>query len=329
MGKKISIVISVYNEGENVIPLYEALSGELSDYSVEILFVNDGSTDKTLDNLLRLYDSDNRVKIVNLSRNFGHEVAMTAGMDHASGEAIVFMDGDFQHPPEVVPVLIERWRKGAKVVLTHRISNGDSTLFSRMTGKFFYHILNRLSEVHISADYPDFRLLDSKYVSMLKKLDERNRVFRAMLNWIGPKEISVVGFHAPGRREGHSHYAFSHKVALAFDGIIQFSIKPLRIATILGLGFAMLALLLGLWTGSRYFMNPHQTTTGYYTIVLAIISLGAVQLLILGVLGEYIGRIHQEVKRRPLYIADFLSNVDSSVTKEVNASGDGEDNGLF
>lgn len=302
----ISIVIPVYNETDNVVPLSESLREAMKDHQHEVIFVNDGSTDETLTRLLKIQNSHDNVSIVNFSRNFGHEVAMTAGMDHAKGDAVIFMDGDFQHPPKLVPTMVEHWLRGFKVVLTHRVSNDDETIFSKLSARFFYFLLNRITDIHIPSNHPDFRLLDRKYVTALMQFHERDRIFRAMLSWIGPKEIAVIDFHAPSRLKGRSKYSHMARFALALDGIVQMSIKPLRIATFLGLTIAALGALLGLWTIASFLLNPEQETTGYNTIVLSIIILGAMQLIILGILGEYMGRIHQEVKNRPLYISDFM-----------------------
>lgn len=302
----ISIVIPVYNEAESVVPLYESLQESMNNYFFEVIYVNDGSTDETMARLASLQNNWDNVSVVSFSRNFGHEVAMTAGMEHAVGEAVVFMDGDFQHPPEVVPNLVEKWLRGWKVVLTRRTGNDDGTFFSTLSAKLFYSLLNRITDFHIPSNNPDFRLLDRKYVSVLQQFQERDRVFRAMLNWIGPREITVVDFHAPARREGRSKYSYLSRFALAVDAMVQMSVKPLRIATFLGLIFAILSCLLGLWTIVNFLLNPELEATGYNTVVLSIIGLGSMQLIMLGILGEYIGRIHQEVKHRPLYISDFM-----------------------
>ena len=311
--KLISIVISAYNEEQNIAKLYQEITkatSTLSNVQFEFLFVDDGSTDKTRENILHLQKKDKRVKIVQLKRNFGHEIAMTAGMDYAKGDAVIFMDADLQHPPQYIPEMVKLWLSGKAIVLTKRIDNKDTSRFYKFCAKTFYYILNKVSSTKIMESAPDFRLLDRKYVDFLKGFNEQDRLFRGLLSWIMPNDnVALIEFTAPPRFAGKSKYTFLKSSQLAINSILQFSVLPLRLATYLGLITALLAVLLGIYVfAEHFFLN--KPTPGYATIMVTVIFLGAVQLICLGILGEYIGKIHMEVKKRPLYMADFVERKD-------------------
>ena len=311
--KLISIVISAYNEEQNITKLYQELINTTStqqNVEFEFLFVDDGSTDKTRENILQLQKKDKRVKIVQLKRNFGHEIAMTAGMDYAKGDAVIFMDADLQHPPKYIPEMVKLWLKGKEIVLTKRLDNKDTSRFYKLCAKTFYYILNKVSSTKIMESAPDFRLLDRKYVDFLKGFNEQDRLFRGLLSWIMPNDnVALIEFTAPPRFAGKSKYNFFKSSQLAINSVLQFSVLPLRLATYLGLITAFLATLLGIYVfAEHFFLN--KPTPGYATIMVTVIFLGAVQLICLGILGEYVGKIHMEVKKRPLYMADFVERKD-------------------
>lgn len=307
--KLISIVISAYNEEDNVGALYQALRDSLAKVKkvdFEFIYVDDGSSDKTYQNCLALQKKDVRVKIVQLKRNFGHEIAMTAGMDYAKGDAVIFMDADLQHPPVYIPQMIELWQQGKEIVLTKRVDNKDTSALYKFCAKTFYWVLNKLSETKIMESAPDFRLLDRKYVDFLKGFNEQDRLFRGLLSWVLPKEnVAMIDFVAPERFSGESKYNFTKSLHLALNSIMQFSVLPLRLATYLGLISALAALLLGAYVFVEHFFL-HNPTPGYATIMVTVVFLGSVQLICLGIIGEYIGKIHMEVKKRPLYMADYV-----------------------
>ena len=307
--KLISIVISAYNEQDNVAELHKQLEATLKKckgVDFEYIFVDDGSKDKTYDNCLKLQKSDDKVEIVQLKRNFGHEIAMTAGMDFAKGDAVIFMDADLQHPPLYIPQMIEAWQKGKEIVLTKRLDNADTSLLYKLCAKTFYWVLNLLSDMPIMESAPDFRLLDRKYVDFLKGFNEQDRLFRGLLSWIMPQDnVEIIGFKAPERFSGVSKYNFIKSFKLAVNSIVQFSVMPLRIATGLGIVAAIMALLMGIYVFFEHFFL-HNPTPGYATIMVTVVFLGAVQLICLGIIGEYIGKIHMEVKKRPLYVADYV-----------------------
>lgn len=307
--KTVSIVVSAYNEEGNIQKLYEELSKELSgikNTDFEMLFVNDGSKDKTFFEIEKLISKDARVKMINLKRNFGHEIAMTAGMDYAKGDAVIFMDADLQHPPVYIKQMVEAWQDGYEIVLTKRVDNVATSKFYKLCAKSFYFILNLLSETKIGESMPDFRLIDRKYVDFLKGFNEQDRLFRGLLSWIMPNDkVKIIDFVAPERFSGTSKYNFLKSFKLAVDSITQFSVRPLHLATYLGFAGAAFSILLGLWVIFEHFIE-HNPTPGYATIVCVVGFVGAVQLITLGIIGEYIGKIHIEVKKRPLYLADFL-----------------------
>lgn len=307
--KKISIVISAYNEEGNVAALYRALVKEidpLKKVSFEILFVDDGSQDTTAVEINKLQSIDSRVKIVRLKRNFGHEIAMTAGMDYAKGDAVIFMDADLQHPPVYIPQMVTEWLNGAEIVLTKRVDNVATSRFYKFCAKSFYRILNLLSETKIPESMPDFRLIDRKYVDFLKGFNEQDRLFRGLLSWIMPHDrVKVIDFVAPERFSGKTKYNFIKSLQLAINSITQFSVRPLHLATYLGLAGGACSMLLGIYVIIERYIR-HNPTPGYATIVAAVGFIGAVQLVTLGIIGEYIGKIHMEVKKRPLYLADYI-----------------------
>lgn len=308
--KLVSIVISAYNEQNNVTELYKQLNTELkktANVDFEFLYVDDGSFDKTYSNCLKLQKKDSRVKVVQLKRNFGHEIAMTAGMDYAKGDAVIFMDSDLQHPPFYIPKMIELWQKGKEIVLTKRVDNKATSKFYKLCAKTFYFILNKLSDTKIMESAPDFRLLDRKYIDFLKGFNEQDRLFRGLLSWIMPHDnVAIIDFVAPERFSGESKYNFLKSLHLAVNSIVQFSVLPLRLAIYLGLIAASVAFLLGIYVFFEHFFL-HNPTPGYATIMITVIFLGSVQLICLGIIGEYIGKIHMEVKKRPLYMADYIT----------------------
>jgi dolichol-phosphate mannosyltransferase len=308
MRDSVSVVISAYNEGESVNELHKELSKvmkalPLKDY--ELIFVDDGSSDDTYAKCQKLQSKDKHVKIVHLRRNFGHEIAMTAGMDHAKGEAVVFMDADLQHPPFYIKEMVKYWQEGTDIVLTKRVENQATSKFYDFCAAAFYKILNFLSDTKIPAKTPDFRLIDRSYIDFLKKFNEHDRLFRGLLSWAMPNDkVKVIDFVAPDRFAGVSKYNFRKSLALAFNSIVQFSTKPLRMSIYLGLITAFISGILGLYVIVEHFVlkNP---TPGYATIMTTVIFLGSIQLIVLGIIGEYIGKIHMEVKGRPLYIAEY------------------------
>ncbi len=308
--KLVSIVIPAYNEEGSLPELYRQLNKILLScdaVNYEIIFVNDGSTDKSLSILKALSRMDDKIKIINFARNFGHEIAMTAGLDHSNGDAVIFMDADLQHPPALILQMINKWLEGCDVVLTKLVANEDKTLLQKIMSCCFYKIINVISDVKIQAKTPDFRLVSKKYVKALKEMRESSRMFRGMLNWLGMFNVAEIEFKAPKRFAGKTNYNLIKSFRLAIDSILQFSVKPLRISIYFSIVCALFSLLFGVWTVyEHYALN--QPKSGYASIVCLIVFLSSLQFIILGIIGEYIGRIHIESKSRPLYFAEIIEN---------------------
>ena len=305
-GKLISIVVSVFNEDLNLKELDLQIAENLVNYNYELIYVNDGSTDNSLSVLKSIQHKNSRVRIVNLLKNFGHEIAMTAGMYYTKGDCVIFMDADLQHPPKLLPQLIEKWHEGFEIVSTRRIVNEGQSIFHQGVAKSYYYILNSLTDFKIPAQTPDFRLIDKKYIEVLKLFKEQKRMFRGLVSWLNIKNQITVDFEAPKRYAGKSKYGFRHLLGLSFDSIISFSIKPLRMAILIGLFAALISLILGVVFVYDFLTNPDYEFTGYGTTIVMVIFIGSVQLIFLGIIGEYIGRIHLEVKNRPLFVAELI-----------------------
>lgn len=314
MSKKkiISIVISAYNEEENINELIKQIyknTDNLVQYQFELLFVNDGSTDRTFEKVYSHYLGDKKIKIVNFSRNFGHEIAMRAGMDYAHGDCVIFMDADLQHDPEVLPKLIQKWQEGSEIVLTKRLANEDKKYFHKILNFFYYKLLNFFSTVPVQSNAPDFRLIDKKYINELKKIKEQNFMFRSLLFWIKQKNFATVSFKAPSRFAGKSKYNLIKLFSLGVDSIIQFSTKPLFISYI----FAIIGFLVTLVLVSNKILHIVFNLLIFNTSSMSILIIftATIVCFLIGILGDYIGRIHHEVKGRPLYIAEYFSNDES------------------
>lgn len=298
----ISVVIPVQNEQANVGPLLERLSQVFSLFPVqpEFIFINDGSTDESGEKLRAARERDPRVKIIELSRNFGHQSAITAGIDHAEGDACIIMDGDLQDPPEVIPHMISKWKEGYDVVYAVRDRRDGETFFKKATALGFYRLLRMLTEVPIPADAGDFRLMDRRVVLALRQMEERGRFLRGLVNWVGFKQTAIT-FARESRHAGQTKFSVRRMMSFAVDAITSFSIVPLQIATTLGFVFSLTAFVYSLYAFRLHFFTG-RTITGWTSLMVMILFFGGVQLIFLGILGEYIGRIFQEVKRRPLYI---------------------------
>ena len=299
----LSIVVPCYNEDAVLCELHRrvvAVCEQIDNTSFEIIFADDGSDDRTPAILRQLQASDSRVRVVSLARNFGHQIAVTAGLEHAGGDAVVIIDADLQDPPEVVPEMIERWRNGYQVVYGLRARRAGETTFKRWTAKAFYWLINKLSEIEIPLDVGDFRLLDRKVVDVLLAMPERDRFLRGMVSWIGFKQVAVIYDRAP-RRAGQSKYPLMKMLRFALDSVISFSFVPLRLAIWVGFG-AIAASFAGIVYALVIRLYTTDWVRGWASIFTAVLFLGGVQLITLGIVGEYVGRIYAEVKLRPLYV---------------------------
>jgi len=299
----LSVVVPCANE-QDVLPethrqLTEALS-KIEDLRFEIVYVDDGSRDATPHVLRRLQRSDERVRVVRLSRNFGHQVAITAGMEHAAGDAVVVIDADLQDPPEVIAAFVDQWRRGYEVAYGVRTERNGETAFKLCTAKVFYRLIARLSETEISLDTGDFRLMDRKVVDALLAMPERDRFIRGMVSWLGFSQVPVP-YRRAARVAGKTKFSLFKMVRFATDGIVSFSTVPLRLASYLGFavsGISIIGILIALY--ARLFGKDW--VQGWTSLVIAVLFLGGVQLVCLGIIGEYVGRTYGESKRRPLYL---------------------------
>lgn len=298
--KMLSIVVPVYNEQLNIEKFYTEVIKNVAtlDMVFEIIFVDDGSSDTTPLLLSRLTKQDLHVRALILARNFGHQLAITCGMDHARGDAIITMDGDLQHPPEMIPDLVQKWREGYDVVQTVRESTDDVGILKRLTSKWYYILLNALSPVHITPGGSDFRLIDRRVLETFSLFREHDRFIRGMIGDIGYRQIKV-NFVAPKRFAGKSKFSVRKMIHFALDGITAYSKIPLRLALYTGLISGMISILIILHV--LYCKLAGEAIPGWATSMVVVCLIGGLQLIFLGIIGEYIGRIFQEVKNRPLY----------------------------
>jgi polyisoprenyl-phosphate glycosyltransferase len=303
----LSVVAPMYEEQDTVGPFTERVAAALGDVAYELILVDDGSKDATAAAMAAVAAADPRVKVVSLSRNFGHQPALTAGLEHARGDVIVMIDGDLQDPPEVIPEMIERWRDGIDVVYAVRQQRLGETAFKRVTARGFYRTFRRLTGLDLAVESGDFRLMDRKALDALLAMPERNRFLRGMTVWIGFSQIAVP-FVRQERHAGVTKYPFRKMLRFSFDAITSFSSRPLQWATFLGFFFSLVAFLAIPLTIIARYANIFER--GVPTTIIAILLLGGIQLITLGIIGEYVGRIYDEVKHRPLYVVGKRINIE-------------------
>jgi len=320
MNRLLSIVVPAYNE-EKVLPEFHRRASVALDslmYEREIIYVNDGSTDDTLRVMLELKKSDSRVTIVDLSRNFGKEIALTAGLDYAHGDGVVVIDADLQDPPELIHELIKDWEEGYDVVYAKRISREGESLLKKATSKLFYRLMQQISGVKIPEDTGDFRLLSRRAVDSLKQMREQHRFMKGLFTWIGYPQKSVLYQRDP-RFAGKTKWSYWRLWNFALEGITSFTTGPLKIATYVGLSTSFLALIYAAFVFFKALIygDPVQ---GYPSLMVVILFLGGTQLFSIGVIGEYLGRMFNEIKRRPLYfVKDYY--VPASQQNETARNG--------
>lgn len=314
---KISAIIPSYNEQENVGLMYERMSKVLSKISddYEIIYVNDCSRDETLLRIKALADKDKHVKYVSFSRNFGHQIAVSAGLDVCQGDAVVIIDGDLQDPPELIEQMYEKYKEGYKVVYARRTSRDGETWFKKFTAKMFYRILASMTSIDIPVDVGDFRLIDKVIVKHLRNMPEKSKYIRGQISWIGYKQ-TFVDYHRDARIYGTTNYPLRKMLRFALDGITAFSDKPLKIASGLGIFSAIVSLLALVYALVSHFCF-NNTITGWTSLILSVLFIGGVQLITIGIIGEYIARINNDVRNRPLYIVEE-SNAEAQPKEEEN-----------
>jgi glycosyltransferase involved in cell wall biosynthesis len=319
---ELSVVIPLYNEELNIDYLFDRLRTVLSrlNMTYEIVCVNDGSRDNTLGCLMEHHHQDPRIKVVNLSRNYGKEIALSAGLDHSNGGAVVPIDADLQDPPELIEELVVKWREGYDVVYATRRSRQGESWLKRFTANAFYRIIDSISRVTIPRDTGDFRLLDRRVVEAIKTLPERNRFMKGLFAWVGFKQTSVL-FDRPSRHKGETKWNYWRLWNFALDGITSFSLLPLKVWSYIGLLVAIPSFFYASFLVLRTLLLGADLP-GYASIMVAVLFLGGVQLVSLGVIGEYLGRVYEEVKGRPLYLVRETYGFDSSpaVNHKVHSS---------
>lgn len=311
---KVSVVIPVFNEEQNLPKLHARLSKVLAQVSTdhELLFVNDGSTDRSLEVLRNLADASDNVRYLDLSRNFGHQLAATAGLDHADGDRIVIIDADLQDPPELIPEMLSKMDEGYDVVYARRKERKGEGLLKKGTAKLFYRLLDRITTVPIPLDTGDFRIISKRVQDVLRHMPEREKFLRGQIAWMGFRQ-TFVDYDRDGRHAGTSGYSWSKMLRFALDGITSFSDFPLKLATISGFVVSFISFLLMLYAlYSRFILKVYEP--GWTSLMLSILFIGGIQLIAVGIIGEYIGRISNNVKQRPLYLINEDSTKDQTHT---------------
>lgn len=298
---KISILIPVFNEEENIKLIYSQISEIVKNFNYELIFINDGSIDNTEIELKNIAIKNTKIKVISFYRNFGHQMALTAGYNFASGDCVISIDADLQDPPELIIDLISKWQEGYDIVYAKRFSRKDS-FFKKITAYLFYRLINTLSDIKIPKDVGDFRLLDKKVVTVLNNLPENSRFLRGLVAWGGFK-YTFINFNREKRMHGKTHYPLSKMFNFALDGITSFSIKPLKILSLLGFLTALIGFL-GIFYAVilRVFFTHEFWVTGWTTTFVGIMFFGGIQILAIGVIGEYIGKIYKEIQNRPQYL---------------------------
>ncbi len=317
---RYTIIIPVYNEDAVVHETYRRLTRVMESIGepYELLFVNDGSRDRTAAIIEGFAESDQSVKLLDFSRNFGHQIAITAGMDYACGDAIVIIDADLQDPPELIPQMIDKWQEGYEVVYARRSKRKGETLFKKWTASLFYRTLRALTEVNIPFDTGDFRLIDRKVCDAMHSIREKNRFIRGLVSWVGFRSTAIE-YVREQRFAGETKYPLKKMIRFALDGIASFSCKPLKLATYLGfvtLFSSFVYLVISLYL----LLITDSTVAGWSSLIACLLLLNGVILIILGVLGEYVGRIYDETKNRPLYILRNQQKVKNIRSEEVSWS---------
>lgn len=317
MRPKYSLIIPVYNEEETLPEMYlrvRAVMDQL-DGDVELILVNDGSRDRSLAFLRDLHEKDPRVCYLSFARNFGHQIAVTAGLNFVRGDAIVILDADLQDPPELIPALVEQWKQGYQVVYAQRTQRHKESWIKRLPAYIFYRLMRRLADVDIPLDTGDFCLMDRRVVDVLNSMPERNRYIRGLRSWVGLQQTSIH-FERDPRFAGEVKYTFRKSLSLAANGLVTFSRVPLRLSTYVGLLAAVVAVVMAILVLYWRLFVPNSPLTGFATIMIAVFFLGAVQLVSIGILGEYVGRIYEEVKGRPLYVLSEVAGFAEELTNK-------------
>lgn len=299
---ELSVIIPIYNEEENIHPLHQRLTKVLNGLgtSYELIFVNDGSQDDSMELVQQLANKHTYIKYIDLSRNFGHQIAVMAGLDHAQGKATVIIDADLQDPPELIPEMVEKWKDGYEVVYAKRKSRKGESVLKKWTAKLFYRMLRKLTDFDIPVDVGDFRIIDQKIVEVLRNMPERSKYLRGQIAWVGFNQTYVT-YNRDERHAGETGYSIKKMLDLAMNAVTGFSEAPLRLVTYMGIMVTIFSLLTMMYTLiSRLLTDSY--VEGWASLMVSILFLGGVQMIAIGILGEYIGRIYRDIRQRPLYI---------------------------
>ena len=302
---KLSIVIPFYNEENMIQKMYDELVKEINQITkaeFEIIFINDGSKDRTFERMLAIAAGDSRVKYISFSRNFGKEAGTIAGLEYATGEAVILMDGDLQHPPAMLPQMIEAYEQGYDVVSARRTRTGEKP-HRTFLAKHFYKLANKMMDIELMDGVSEFRLFSRKVVNAIISMQEYNRFSKGIFAWIGFNE-KVIEYENQVRTVGETKYSLKFSLNYAIQGILSFNDKPLRMCINFGLFCLLISLVYVLWTFIQYLVVPDSLVSGYFTTIFSVVLFGGIQLISIGVLGEYIGKIYYEVKKRPHYLVD-------------------------
>ena len=308
--KKISVIVPMYYEEKVAEECYKRLTAclqKITDYTYEIIIIDDGSKDKTLEILENIASKDDKVKVISFSRNFGHQAAVTAGLKHVSGDAIIIIDADLQDPPELIPQMIQLWEQGNEIIYAKRKKRKGESPFKLLSAKLFYQILNALSDTEIPKDTGDFRLVDRKVVDTINNMPEHNKFLRGLFSWVGYKQIPFE-YEREERFAGKTKYPLRKMLKLASDGIISFSTKPLKLVGLLGFISIVISILILIYALLSYFLKLNQLSAGWTSLMVAITFFAGVQLLSIWIMSEYIGRIYDETKQRPQFIINKKIN---------------------
>jgi polyisoprenyl-phosphate glycosyltransferase len=312
----LSVVVPLHDEEDTVAELCRRIDAALVEVPFELILVDDASTDGTPELLDSLADGDPRVRVLHLSRNFGHQAALTAGLEHARGEAVAMLDGDLQDPPELLPQMLAHWRSGSDVVSAVRTRRVGESRFKLTTARWFYRLFAKLSDLDLTLDAGDFRLLDRRALDALLSMRERNRFLRGMSAWVGYTQTAVPYERDP-RYAGETKFTLRKMLRFSLDAITSFSLRPLQLATVLGFLLSAVALLtIPLVIGLRL---AGETIPGFATVLCIVLLLGGIQLITIGIIGEYVGRIYDEVKGRPLYLVGSSRNLGAETGRRAEA----------
>ncbi len=304
MSLELTVIIPIYNEEINISILYDRLKNVISDLSVshEFIFINDGSSDNSMKLIRELAEKDSVVRFINFSRNFGHQIAVTAGIDASKGNAVVIIDADLQDPPEIIAEMYHKMQEGFQVVYARRKTRAGESFFKKVTAKLFYRILAKITSIKIPLDTGDFRIMDRKIVDVLKDMPEQQKYLRGQIAWVGFKQTYVL-YDRDERFAGETGYTYKKMIRLALDGITSFSNLPLKFATMTGFFVSGITFLLSLYALYARFISKDYVP-GWTSLILAVLFIGGVQLISIGIIGEYISRLSANVRKRPLYIVD-------------------------